>query len=84
MKSRCFVVCDSETIYAEKLSFILGKKIDFPVYVCSLAEQIEKIANELPIEILLLEEKFIGKVQTNIAKKVIYLVQVWRTLVRKN
>lgn len=75
MKSRCFVVCDSETIYAEKLSFILGKKIDFPVYVCSLAEQIEKIANELPIEILLLEEKFIGKVQTNIAKKVIYLTQ---------
>ena len=40
----------SETIYAEKLSFILEKKIDFPVYVCSLAEQIEKIANELPIE----------------------------------
>ena len=48
-------------IYAEKLSFILGKKIDFSG-VCSLAEQIEKIANELPIEILLLEEKFIGKV----------------------
>ena len=45
------------------------------MYVCSLAEQIEKIANELPIEILLLEEKFIGKVQTNIAKKVIYLTQ---------
>ncbi len=75
MKSRCFVVCDSEIVYAEKLSFILGKKIDFPVYVCSLAEQIEEIANELPIEILLLEEKFSGKVQENIAKRVIYLTR---------
>ena len=75
MKSRCFVVCDSEIVYAEKLSFILGKKIDFPVYVCSLAEQIEETANELPIEILLLEEKFSGKVQENIAKRVIYLTR---------
>ena len=75
MKSRCFVVCDSEIVYAEKLSFILGKKIDFPVYVCSLAEQIEEIANELPIEILLLEEKFSGKIQENIAKRVIYLTR---------
>ena len=75
MKSRCFVVCDSEIVYAEKLSFILGKKIDFLVYVCSLAEQIEEIANELPIEILLLEEKFSGKVQENIAKRVIYLTR---------
>lgn len=75
MKSRCFVVCDSESVYAEKLSFVLGKRIDFPVYVCSSAEQIEKIANELPIEILLLEEKFSEKVRENIAKRVIYLTQ---------
>lgn len=75
VKQRCFVICDSETIYVEKLSFILGKKLDFPVYVCSLPEQIEKIASELPIEILLLEEKLSRKVQMNIAKKIIYLTQ---------
>lgn len=75
MRSRCFVICDSEIVYAEKLSFILGKKIDFPVYVCSAKEQIEKIANEIPIEILLLDERFAEKVQTDIAKKVIYLTR---------
>lgn len=75
MERSCFVICDSETVYAEKLSFILGKKINFPVYVCSFPEQIEEIEKVFPIEILLLEEKCCGKVRINIAKRIIYLTQ---------
>lgn len=75
MERSCFVICDSEAVYAEKLSFILGKKINFPVYVCSLPEQIEEIESVFPIEILLLEEKCYGKVRPNIAKRIIYLTQ---------
>lgn len=61
MGNKCFVICSEEQAYADGLALLLAKKIDFQIHVCSLAEQVERIAKEQGIEILLIDEKYLKK-----------------------
>lgn len=58
MGSKCFVICDSEHQYANSLSAVLAKKIDFQIHVCSSVRQVEMLTEEKEIEILLIGENY--------------------------
>lgn len=56
--SRCFVICEKEQAYADRLALMLAKKIDFQIYVCGSVEQVKVISREKGIEILLIGESY--------------------------
>lgn len=73
MEKKCFVICDSEHEYAFRLSSLLSKRIDYQIHVCSSLKEVQKIAKEKQIGILLTEENFISEQGDKLAEMIIVL-----------
>lgn len=69
MKSRCFIICDREKVYADGLAQMLAKKLDFQIHVCSTVEQVKMISDEQEIEILLIENAYAEEVLSELRAK---------------
>lgn len=73
MEKKCFVICDSEREYAFRLSSLLSKKIDYQIHVCSSFKEVQRIADEKKIGILLVEEGIFENQSDAVAEVVILL-----------
>ena len=73
MEKKCFVICDNEREYAFRLSSLLSKKIEYQIHVCSSFLEVQNIAEEKKIGILLIEEDMMENQNESSAEVVIFL-----------
>ena len=73
MEKKCFVICDNEREYAFRLSSLLSRKIEYQIHVCSSFQEVQKIAEEKEIGILLIEEEMLEHQTGFPAEVVIFL-----------
>lgn len=73
MEKKCFVICDNEREYTFRLSSLLSKKIEYQIHVCSSFLEVQNIAEEKKIGILLIEEDMMENQNESSAEVVIFL-----------